>query len=409
MNSLIERTLIQISRRSRQLRDIWKAEGYRGITRRTRTALVQWVTPKDVVMPVRPIDVIEADLSRPFPAIVPKAAPGQPIYINWVMIPAGAGSGGHTTLFRIIRYLEAQGYVNRVYFYDIHHVDQQYYESILRHSYGFHGHVANVDDGMENAHAIVATSWPTAYPVFNARSEGKRFYFVQDFEPYFYPAGALSVLAENTYRMGFHAITAGRWLTEKLGTEFSMDSDYFEFGSDSSHYNRVSGYQRSGIAFYARPEVARRGFELGLMALEIFAKRRPEIELHFYGDKMGKLPFAFVNHGRVTPEQLNDIYNRCYAGLSLSLTNVSLVPHEMLAAGCIPVVNNAVHNRIVLDNPFVRYAQLSPHALAAELEALVTMVDFDELSRAGAASVHSATWDGAGAKVDAMFKRIFSV
>ncbi|MGZ3608191.1 MAG: rhamnosyltransferase WsaF family glycosyltransferase, partial [Syntrophales bacterium] len=196
---------------------------------------------------------------------------------------------------------------------------------------------------------------------------------------------------------------------EKLRAEFSMEADYFEFGSDASHYNRSSGYQRSGIAFYARPEVARRGFELGLMALEIFAKRRPEIELHFYGDKMGNLPFAFIDHGRVTPEQLNDIYNRCYAGLSLSLTNVSLVPHEMLAAGCIPVVNDAVHNRIVLDNPFVRYAQLNPHALAAELEALVTMTDFDTLSRTGAASVHSTTWDGAGEKVDAMFKRIFSV
>jgi glycosyltransferase involved in cell wall biosynthesis len=407
LNSPIERTLIQISRRYRQLRDIWKAEGYCGITRRTRTALVQWITPKDIVMPVRPIDVVNADLSQPFPATVPKAAPGQPVCINWVIIPAGAGSGGHTTLFRIIRYLEAQGYVNRVYFYDIHHVDHQYYESILRHSYGFHGHVANVADGMESAHAIVATSWPTAYPVFNARSEGKHFYFVQDFEPYFYPAGALNVLAENTYRMGFHAITAGRWLTEKLRTEFSMDADYFEFGSDTSHYSRLSDCRRSGVAFYARPEVARRGFELGLMALDIFAKRRPEIELHFYGDKMGKLPFAFINHGRVTQHQLNNIYNSCYAGLSLSLTNVSLVPHEMLAAGCIPVVNDADHNRIVLNNPFVRYAPMNPHSLAAEIEALVTMADFDALSQAGAASVHSATWDDAGAKVDAMFKQIF--
>jgi hypothetical protein len=77
----------------------------------------------------------------------------------------------------------------------------------------------------------------------------------------------------------------------------------------------------------------------------------------------------------------------------------------MLAAGCIPVVNDAVHNRIVLDNPFIRYAPPNPHALAAELEALVTMADFDSLSRAAAASVHPRTWDDAGAAVDAIFRR----
>jgi len=157
--------------------------------------------------------------------------------------------------------------------------------------------------------------------------------------------------------------------------------------------------------FYARPEAARRGFELGLMAIEAFAARRPEIDIHFYGDKMGKLPFRFVDHGRVSPEELNQIYNQCYAGLSVSLTNVSLVPHEMLAAGCIPIVNDAAHNRIVLNNSFVRYAPAYPLALASELERLVTTPDFDSLSEAAAASVRSVTWDDAGATVDGIFRR----
>jgi hypothetical protein len=145
------------------------------------------------------------------------------------------------------------------------------------------------------------------------------------------------------------------------------------------------------------------------MALEIFAARHPEIELHFYGAKMGDPPFRVIDHGRVTPDERNDIYNRCYAGLSLSLTNVSLVPHEMLAAGCIPVVNDAVHNRIVLDNPFVRYAPPYPQALASELEELVTTRDFDSLSRAAAISVRAASWDDAGATVDAIFGRALEV
>jgi glycosyltransferase involved in cell wall biosynthesis len=307
-------------------------------------------------------------------------------------------------MYRIIRYLEAHGYKNRVYFYNVYRGDHRYYESIVRSCYQFNGVVANLDERMEDAHAVVATSWPTAYPVFNSRSAGKRFYFVQDFEPYFHPTGAFSFLAENTYRMGFHAITAGRWLAQKLATEFGVPADAFEFGCDTTHYHRFENSKRSGLVFYARPEAARRGFELGLMAIERFAARHPEIELHFYGNRMGNLPFCFIDHGRITPAKLNEIYNRCFAGLCLSLTNVSLVPYEMLAAGCIPVVNDAVHNRIVLDNPFVRYAPPYPEALASELETLVTTSDFDSLSRAAAASVRLTTWDDAGATVASILR-----
>jgi O-antigen biosynthesis protein len=396
---------LQIGRRYRQFRQLWGTEGLAGITERMRRAAAEWLAPKDVIMPVRRADVVAADLSRPFQAAVPRVMPGQPLIINWVTTPAGPGSGGHTTLFRIIRYMEAHGYINRVYFYDVYRGDHHYYESIVRRYYDFRGSVARVDDGMEDAHIVVATGWPTAYPVFNSRCTGKRFYFVQDFEPYFYPIGSMSLLAESTYRMGFHAITIGRCFAEKLSTEFGMTVDSFKYGCDTSRYSRLENSRRSGVVFYARRETPRRGFELGIMALEVFAARRPEVELHIVGDKIGKLPFAFVDHGHVTPNELNEIYNHCYAGLSLSFTNVSLVALEMLAAGCIPVVNDTVQVRTDLENSFVRYALPNPHALAAELEALVMTHDFESLSRAAAASVRSSTWDDAGAAVDAIFRQ----
>jgi glycosyltransferase involved in cell wall biosynthesis len=402
---MITRTQVQISRRYRQLRDIWKAEGRSGITDRIREAGAEALAPKNPVSPVRHAEVIAADLSHPYQHAIPAITSGSPLVVNWVTTPPSPSSGGHTTLFRMIRYLEAHGYRNRVYFYDVYRGDHSYYESIVRNYYGFHGSVGNVDQGMEDAHAVFATGWPTAYPVFNDRCAGKRFYFVQDYEPYFHPVGALSLLAENTYRMGFHAITAGRWLATKLSSEFGMKADSFEFGCDTSIYHREPKTKRSGLVFYARPEAARRGFEIGITAMEIFARKRPDVDLHFYGNTMKKLPFRIIDHGRVNPIELNQIYNQCFAGLSLSLTNVSLVPHEMLAAGCIPVVNEAIQNRIVLDNPFVRYVAPTPHALASELEAVVTNPEFDSLSSAAASSVTSSTWDDAGAAVDAALQR----
>jgi glycosyltransferase involved in cell wall biosynthesis len=306
----------------------------------------------------------------------------------------------------MIRYLEQHGYRNRLYFYNVYGADSAHYAAIARDYYGFHGPVHTLGGAaLEDAHALIATGWATAYPVFNARCRGKRFYFVQDYEPAFHPVGAISLLAENTYRMGLHAITAGKWLAQKLRSEYRMAADSFDFGCDTYAYSLLPERRRNGVVFYARPDAARRGFELGLVTMELFAARHPDIDLHFYGDRMGSLPFRFRDHGRVSPEQLNQIYNQCFAGLSLSLTNVSLVPHEMLAAGCIPVVNDAPQNRMVLDNPFVRYAEPYPQALAAELASLATDPAFASLSQSAAASVRGASWEDAGAAVDAILRR----
>jgi glycosyltransferase involved in cell wall biosynthesis len=405
MPSFLENATVQVPRYSRQLRDLWLSEGPRGVVERLRTKLSEALAPKAAPMEVRQADVLAVDLSNIPVRPVPELGPGQDIAINWITVPPSQGAGGATTIFRIINYLEAHGYRNRVYFYDVYGGDHRYYADIVRSYFGFHGPVGRVEDGMQDAHAVVATAWATAYPAFNAVCTGKRFYFVQDFEPYFHPVGAESILAENTYRMGFYGITAGRWLAQKLQAEFAMDADFFDFGCDTRVYHRIPGSKRNGVVFYARPGAARRGFELGLMAMELFAARRPDITLHFYGDSMGKLPFPFIDHGKVTPAQLNGIYNRCFGGLSLSMTNVSLVPHEMLAAGCIPVVNDADHNRLVLDNSYVRYAAPNPHALAAALESVVASAHFDVLSADAAGSVHTVDWSSAGAKVDRAIRR----
>jgi hypothetical protein len=89
----------------------------------------------------------------------------------------------------------------------------------------------------------------------------------------------------------------------------------------------------------------------------------------------------------------------------LSFTNVSLVALEMLAAGCIPVVNDTIQVRTDLDNSFVHYAPPYPQALAAQLEAVIATQDFESLSATAAASVHSTTWEEAGATVDTILRR----
>ncbi len=52
----------------------------------------------------------------------------------------------------------------------------------------------------------IATWWTSAYRVLHHPRAAARAYFVQDYEPLFMPAGTLSALSEQTYRLGFYGI-----------------------------------------------------------------------------------------------------------------------------------------------------------------------------------------------------------
>jgi hypothetical protein len=270
----------------------------------------------------------------------------------------------------------------------------------------------NLADGIEDAHAVFATTWQTAYPVLASPARGARFYLVQDFEPSFFAAGSEALLAEATYRFGFHGVTAGRWLAELLRRDYGMSADHFDFGCDLDAYriNRAPGAasSRTGVCCYCRPSTPRRAHELAMVALDLFAVRQPSVPIHLFGESVRGLTFQAKQHGTLTPQRLNELYNRCIAGLALSATNVSLVPQEMLAAGCIPVVNDTEQSRVVLENPHVVYAPPTPFGLAAAIEDLVVLPPPERAAaaEAGAASVYGASWDDAGKQVERVVRTV---
>jgi glycosyltransferase involved in cell wall biosynthesis len=362
---------------------------------------------RNLVLEVGLEDVITADWTRP-PVRMPAAVTGEHLTVHWVMPPAGVGSGGHGTIFRFVRFLEKQGHTCRLFYYEPNTPPSQAEaEGVLKHFPPMRAPVKVGLDGVEDCDALFATSWPTAYPVFNLQTRAKKFYFVQDFEPYFFPVSSESVLAENTYRFGLYGITAGRWLTEKLSTDYGMPCDYFDFGSASDHYQFRNNGKRKKIFFYARPVTPRRGFEFGVLALELFHRKHPEYEVHFAGWDVGgfKLSFPFVNHGVMKVSELDRLFNDCAAALVISFTNMSLMPLELLSAGCIPVVNDAPNNTLVSANPYISYTPSSPKAMADALCEVVERADQVEYARKAAASVQNLSWDDSGAKFEAILKR----
>jgi hypothetical protein len=216
----------------------------------------------------------------------------------------------------------------------------------------------------------------------------RRLYFVQDYEPLFYPRGSESALAELSYTFGYRTIALGDMVAGHLRRDIGIDPDVLPFGCDTDTYHSSGGGARSGVVFYTMPGAARRGYLLNLLALEQFHREHPDQPIHAYGGtRESRLPFPVVWHGRVSPDELNALYNHSIAGLAMSFTNISLVAEEMLAAGCIPVVNDSLDARADLPNSHVAWTQPVPQAIAARLGELVDAVDRDSRAAAAAASV----------------------
>ncbi len=345
----------------------------------------------------------------------PLVVEGGPLDIAWVMSPPGETSGGHQNLFRFIDFAEKAGHKCTVYFYDSDPAAQDIsvVQSMLTESKSYPNITAEIrvydrDAGVHaGTQALFATGWETAYPVFLDKSPARRFYFVQDFEPGFYPLGTESLLAENTYRFGFHGITAGGWLSHKLSTEYGMSADSFDFAVDKTHYSVTNTGRREEVFFYARPVTPRRAFEFGLLALKDFSEMRPDVTINLGGWDVSSwsIPFKYTNLAAMDITELNDVYNRCAAGVVLSLSNMSLLPLELMSSGVTPVVNDGPNNRMVSDNPHIEYVQPSPLAFANKLVEILDRPDAVERSQEMSRSVLDVNWDDSGRQFTAALER----
>jgi glycosyltransferase involved in cell wall biosynthesis len=198
---------------------------------------------------------------------------------------------------------------------------------------------------IENNDVLFATHWTTV----DAAIENKDMvleviYFVQDFEPYFTPMSSEYIMAENTYRQGIYSITAGPWCEQFLKNEFQAEADHFEFPIDRNiYYPRERKNTRCTILFFAKPEMPRRCYELGVATLhKFYNKWHKDVEIVFFGSKKvdrGTIPFPFKHASLIY--NLNDLaqlYTNADLGIVFSPTNPSFVPYEMMACG-LPVVD----------------------------------------------------------------------
>ncbi|MBO6193221.1 MAG: glycosyltransferase family 4 protein [Clostridiales bacterium] len=288
-----------------------------------------------------------------------KNTPREKITLNWVIPDIGVGSGGHMNIFRFISHLERLGLHSRIYLYQsARFSSDQDFRGFLKEHYSSTLNAPEVEafynvDSMTYADATIATGWQTAYYVRRFENTKEKFYFVQDFEPCFYPLGSEYIFAENTYKFGFKGITAGDWLKNKLHNEYGMETESFGFSYDKDIYvpeKKKDDVER--IFFYARPVTPRRAFELGLIALNEIYKKRPDIEVVFAGWDISnyEIPFKHENLGTAKIEDLSKVYANCSLCFVMSTSNLSLLPLEVMASNAVVATSYGDNNEWLLNS-----------------------------------------------------------
>jgi glycosyltransferase involved in cell wall biosynthesis len=297
--------------------------------------------------------------------------------IAWIVPQPSAGSGGHRNIYRAAKKLSEFGH--RITLYHTETQDDSTKEFVCKNFYDLSDAEFVRYRGTTARHDVCfATHWSTAYCLQANRHRVRHpFYFVQDFEPMFYPMGSEYILAENTYRLGFTHVTSGPWPKAVLQREYSRDAHEFYFPIDTSIYRPgPRTVEQRRVLFFARPEWNRRCYELGMAMLAQFARRNPDVEIVLYGSSKiasESVPFPHVNL-KMLPSlaALADLYRNADLGIVFSTTNPSLVPYEMMACGLAvadigrdaAAVNYGGEENIFLLNP-------SPDLMAREVQQIL--------------------------------------
>lgn len=347
---------------------------------------------RELEFPLLPEDLADSAALRSFDGA--RQRPTEQTRVAWLAIPPSAGSGGHTTQFRMMQASVRAGIHTTLLLYDRHRGDFARNAGVIREAWPWMtADIQPVQKQIVGFDAVVATSWPTAHVVATRATQGRRLYFVQDYEPFFIAHGAEYALAQDSYRFGFRNIALGHMVQDLLTSEIGADSDFVPFGCDTDVYGlRAEIVPRSGIVFYAKRGNDRRGFTLAMRAIAAFHAACPEEPIHIYGDVIDDAPFPAIQHGNLAPDALNELYNTVLAGLALSFTNISLVAEEMLAAGVIPIVNDSPLARADLPNPHASWARATPVGLADALTAAVRQPNRDDHAATVGASVTGRSW-----------------
>lgn len=241
---------------------------------------------------------------------------------------------------------------------------------------------------------FIATGWWTAYAItdvieWQARTYNKKLgqliYFIQDYEPGFYPWSSRYLMSENTYCLDIPTVAI---FNSKLLQDFFTNNGYkfykqyfFEpiLNRQLKEYllcrmNKVE--RKNQIIVYGRPTVQRNAFELIILALKQWAttlSNSEEWKVYSVGEEHADIMLGenlrLVSLGKLTLEQYARTMLQTKIAISLMVSpHPSYPPLEMATFG-IKTITNEYHNKDLgsFNDNIISLKNCSPRAISQQL------------------------------------------
>ncbi len=256
----------------------------------------------------------------------------------------------------------------------------------------------------------IATMWTGAYFLLRHPRVHQRAYFVQDYEPMFYPAGTLSALASNTYDLGFLGLFNTRGLHDYVTAQHPMTGAWFEPAVDHALFHshgRTRSQKPVRVFFYGRPSIDRNGFELGIEALrQLKARRGDDVQIFAAGEAWDPATFevegVLENFAVLPYEETARLYRTTDVGLCFMFTrHPSYLPLEMMACGVTVVTNeNAANDWLFSHRRNCLLARPTASCVAEQLvEAVENSSLREEISAEASRRMQITRWDEQAEKI----------
>jgi glycosyltransferase involved in cell wall biosynthesis len=201
------------------------------------------------------------------------------------------------------------------------------------------------------ADIVVATHWTTAAWVESLVNAGRArhaAYFLQDYEPWFYPDAETESRArvKQTYSLIPNKIVTSDWLRALLRGD-GYESQTIPLGLDLGFFypRPVETGSRPIVMAMARPRTPRRAFDFVVATLAKVHEAMPDAEIVLFGEQIDSLtlPFPYRNAGVITDhDELARLYSSARVHFDGSDFQAFGLPAlEAMACGAVSVLTDA--------------------------------------------------------------------
>ena len=301
------------------------------------------------------------------------------------------GFNGVQTIFRFIEKLSIEGVKNTIVIYDRPTFEVATFKEQISSSFP---RLKNYDVVVfgDNKLAGVAklpesdiafcTFWVSAYVLLRYNKTKRKYYFIQDYEPMFYPAGSTSALSESTYRFGFRGVVNTPGLLAAVNQKHGLEGISFIPTVNRELYHPDPARKpnkKVRIFLYTRPLNPRNAFSLGVLTIKhLLDKYGSKIEIITAGAEWDEAEYGLK--GKITNlgllkslQEVADTYRSCDIGFSFMLTpHTSYQMLEYTASGMATVMNrNEDHLWLHKEGVNCLLAEPSPAAMAESVGRLI--------------------------------------